>query len=305
MQRPPSAIACSGCSILPDAISICVPDVVAIFAASILVNMPPRDNSDPAAPAMPSISEVTDSTIGISFALGFRRARVIKPVDIGQQDQQIGARHGGDARGEAIIVAIADFVGRNRVVLVDPGHRPPFQQFADGRAGVEIAAPFLVSCSVTKICPAPMPCAPSTSDQIRASAICPTAAAPWLSSSFRGPRGNFRRLRPSAIEPDETTRTSRPSPCSLAISAASADSHAARTSPAWASIRSEEPTLTTMRRKFLSAGRFMMRSNDAGGREAIRASFRLWKWRGRQEAQVCISPAAVSPASTGPGCPWP
>ena len=70
VQRPPSDIACSGCSILPDAISMCVPDVVAIFAASILVNMPPRDSSDSAAPAMPSISEVTDSTIGISFALG-------------------------------------------------------------------------------------------------------------------------------------------------------------------------------------------------------------------------------------------
>jgi hypothetical protein len=70
VQRPPSAIACSGCSILPEAISICVPEVVAIFAASILVNMPPRDNSDPAAPAIASISEVTDSTIGISFASG-------------------------------------------------------------------------------------------------------------------------------------------------------------------------------------------------------------------------------------------
>src|SRR6184192_652020 len=130
-----------------------------------------------------------------------------------------------------------------------------------------------------------MPWYPSTSDQIRASAIWPTAAAPWLSSSFRGPRGNFRRLRPSAIEPDETTRTSRPSPCSLAISAASAASHAERTSPAWESIRSEEPTLTTMRRKFLSAGRFMMRSNERDCREAIRASFPIWKWRGRGKAK--------------------
>ena len=69
--------------------------------------------------------------------------RVIKPVDIGQQDQQIGARHGGDARGEAVIVAIADFVGRNRVVLVDHGHRAPFQKLGDGRAGVEIAAALL------------------------------------------------------------------------------------------------------------------------------------------------------------------
>src|SRR6267154_1073081 len=70
VQRPPSAMACSGCSILPDAISIWVPAEVAIFAASILVDMPPRDNSDSAAPAIASISTVTDSTNGISFAPG-------------------------------------------------------------------------------------------------------------------------------------------------------------------------------------------------------------------------------------------
>src|SRR6185369_10101676 len=70
VQRPPSAMACNGCSILPDAISICVPAVVAILAASILVYMPPRDSSDSAAPAIASISELTDSTTGTSLALG-------------------------------------------------------------------------------------------------------------------------------------------------------------------------------------------------------------------------------------------
>src|SRR6201991_4439392 len=69
-QRPPSAVACKGCPILPDAITICVPLMVAILAASILVYMPPRDSSDSAAPAMASISDVTDSTIGISLAFG-------------------------------------------------------------------------------------------------------------------------------------------------------------------------------------------------------------------------------------------
>ena len=53
----------------------------------------------------------------------------------------------------------------------------------------------------------------------------------WLSSSFSGPRGSLSRLRPSAIEPEDTTRTSRPSRCSLAMSSASAASHDARTSP--------------------------------------------------------------------------
>jgi hypothetical protein len=70
VQRPPSAIACSGCSILPEAINMWVPAVVVILAASILVRMPPRDNSDPAAPAIASISGVTDSTTGTSFAAG-------------------------------------------------------------------------------------------------------------------------------------------------------------------------------------------------------------------------------------------
>src|SRR5665213_1483 len=70
VQWPPSAMACSGCAILPDAISMWVPAVVAILAASILVRMPPRDSSDSAAPAIASISAVTDSTIGISLAFG-------------------------------------------------------------------------------------------------------------------------------------------------------------------------------------------------------------------------------------------
>src|SRR5258708_2957714 len=82
VQRPPSDIACSGCSILPDAISIWVPDVVAIFAASILVRMPPRDSSDSAAPAIASISEVTDSTIGTSFAFGLLAGRAISEPSI-------------------------------------------------------------------------------------------------------------------------------------------------------------------------------------------------------------------------------
>src|SRR6201986_3522555 len=70
VQRPPSAMACSGCSILPDAISICVPAGVAILAAPLLGYMPPGDSSGSAGPAIDSISEVTDSTIVISLAFG-------------------------------------------------------------------------------------------------------------------------------------------------------------------------------------------------------------------------------------------
>ena len=65
-----TAIACNGCSILPEAISICVPPVVAIFAASTLVRMPPRESSDSASPATASISEEMLSTTGMSLAFG-------------------------------------------------------------------------------------------------------------------------------------------------------------------------------------------------------------------------------------------
>ncbi len=52
----------------PEAITIWMPAVVAIFAASILVCMPPRESSEPDAPAMPSISAVMRGTSGTSFA---------------------------------------------------------------------------------------------------------------------------------------------------------------------------------------------------------------------------------------------
>ena len=45
--------------------------------------------------------------------------------------------------------------------------------------------------------------------QVRASAIWPTAAAAWLSSSLSGPFGSLSMERPSAIAPEETTRRSR------------------------------------------------------------------------------------------------
>ena len=52
--------------------TIAVPAAVAILPASILVCMPPRDSSEPAAPAIASISGVMRSTVSISnVACGF------------------------------------------------------------------------------------------------------------------------------------------------------------------------------------------------------------------------------------------
>src|SRR6516162_3340142 len=119
VQRAPPAIAASGCATRPEAITICVPPWVAILPASILVCMPPRDSSDPAAPAIASIAGVMRSTSGTSLA---------SALPLG---------------GEAVVVAIADLGGRDRVVLIDDGDRAPVQELVDGGAGVEIAPALL------------------------------------------------------------------------------------------------------------------------------------------------------------------
>ena len=66
--------------------------------------------------------------------------RIIKPGDVGEQDQQVRACHRGDPRREAIIVAIADLAGCDRVVLVDDRDRAHGEETAKRRARVEIAA---------------------------------------------------------------------------------------------------------------------------------------------------------------------
>ena len=71
------------------------------------------------------------------------RRRIVKPGDVGEQDQEVRARHGGDPRREAIIVAVADLAGRDRVVLVDDRDCAHGEETAERRARVEIAAALL------------------------------------------------------------------------------------------------------------------------------------------------------------------
>ena len=54
-----------------------------------------------------------------------RRIGGVEAIDIRQQHQAIRFHHGGDTRGQPVIVAVADFGGGDRVVLVDDGQRCP------------------------------------------------------------------------------------------------------------------------------------------------------------------------------------
>ena len=121
-----------------------VPEASAMRPASILVTMPPRDSSVPALPAMASISGVIWRTSSRRVRVGAAAGRRgVEAVDVGQQHQAVGAHHAGDARGQAVVVAVADFGGRHGVVLVDDRHGALGEQRGDGLAGVEVAAALL------------------------------------------------------------------------------------------------------------------------------------------------------------------
>ena len=78
-----------------------------------------------------------------------RRGRVaarvggVEAVDVGQQHKLVGLHHLGDARGQAVVVAEADFGGRDGVVLVDHRDAAERQQRVQRGAGVEVAAAVL------------------------------------------------------------------------------------------------------------------------------------------------------------------
>ena len=276
------------------------PPAVAMRAASILVRMPPRDSSEAAPPAIASISGVTRSTIGMSFASGRSvRRRVVEAGDVGEQDQQVGARHGGDARGEPVVVAVADLAGGDRVVLVDDGNRAHRDQPAERLARVEIAAPLLGVLKRQQHL--------AGDDAVPMQRLRPGARQRDLADRGRGlavlelelcPSAGRRRVRPSAIAPDETTITSAPRPCSAAMSATSASSHSCLSAPRARSTSSDEPTLTTMRWNFSRGGVWPRRGLRGNTRE-VRASAGV----GPSRAAAALARQARRPtaAADGPG----
>ena len=50
------------------------------------------------------------------------RIRGVQPIDVGQQDQTIGAGHLCDARRQPVIVAVTDFSRRHGIVFIDHRH---------------------------------------------------------------------------------------------------------------------------------------------------------------------------------------
>ena len=75
---------------------------------------------------------------GLGIAAGIPR---IKAVDVGEQHQLIGPNGHGHQGGEGVVVAEAQLIGGQGVVLVDHGRDAPGEQLLEGAAGVLVAAP--------------------------------------------------------------------------------------------------------------------------------------------------------------------
>ena len=88
----------------------------------------------PALPAIASISGVICAHLDgpACAARAAARRSGVEAVDVGEQHQAVGAHHAGDAGRQAVVVAVADLGGRDRVVLVDDRHRALRQQRGDG-----------------------------------------------------------------------------------------------------------------------------------------------------------------------------
>ena len=112
-------------------------------AASTLVTMPPVPT--PARRSAPPDVDrgqiVLGADLGDPGGAGPARVAGVQRVHIGQQHEQVGVDEGGDERGEPVVVAEPDLVGRDRVVLVDDRHGPDVEELAQSPVGVAVVGP--------------------------------------------------------------------------------------------------------------------------------------------------------------------
>ena len=93
----------------------------------------------PAPPATASSSWSTSTISSISEAVGVEAGiGGEQPGRVGEQHEQVGADEVGDQRGEAVVVAEADLVVGDGVVLVDDRHDAELEQAQQRAAGVQV-----------------------------------------------------------------------------------------------------------------------------------------------------------------------
>ena len=178
---------------------------------------------------------------------------VYRAVDVGQHDQQVGGHQDRDLRGEDVVVAEADLVGRGRVVLVDHRHDVPLEQLARACAArSRTARAPTMSKNVSSTWAACTPCSASSSGvHVVERALADRRRRPAAPRSRVGRTAIPIRRMPSAIAP-EVTSVARVAACDRSSRPAGRPRAGprARTSPR-SSATSVEPSLTTRQRPSL------------------------------------------------------
>ena len=115
------------------------PDHDAIRAASSLLAIPPLPRPLPPRPAeIDSSGSSAPTSVDQRGVVVDPRIGRVQPVEVGQQHEQRGTHVVRHERGEPVVVAIANLVGRDRVVLVDDRYGAEFQQASQRAPGVQV-----------------------------------------------------------------------------------------------------------------------------------------------------------------------
>ena len=172
----------------PAAMTARTPDHAAIFAAASFDAMPPLPRADPVPPASDSSEWSTSTISSISDADGVE-ARVGReqPGRVGEQHEQVGGQQVGDERGQAVVVAEADLVVGDGVVLVDHRDDAEVEQAPSVAAGVEVLLADREVERGEQHLAAHQPVGRrARSSYTRISRLWPTAEAAWRVTASRG-----------------------------------------------------------------------------------------------------------------------
>ena len=115
------------------------PDHAAILAAASFEAMPPLPRAEPGA-----AGQRLEGVVDLDDLLDQRRRGVEAGIGgeqaggVGEQDQQVGVEQVGHEGGEAVVVAEADLVVGDGVVLVDDRYDAELEQPVEGPPGVQV-----------------------------------------------------------------------------------------------------------------------------------------------------------------------
>ena len=119
---------------------MCAPLRAARLAASTFVSMPPRRAMPAGPPAMSSSAGSPARASRTSVAAGIpARVGGVEARGVGQDHQDVGLDQVRDQRGQRVVVADADLVGHDGVVLVDDRDDAEREQRPQRRSRVQVA----------------------------------------------------------------------------------------------------------------------------------------------------------------------